>query len=61
MNHKPALPHAAQEILKEAARTSTPGGLSRRIAVDKAIERVKREWPKYFQVEVNHDQADSGE
>tara|TARA_R110000851_G_scaffold46469_3_gene112951 strand:+ start:579 stop:758 length:180 start_codon:yes stop_codon:yes gene_type:complete len=45
------LPEAAQRVLKKAALTPiTPfDPLARRKAVDYAINRVRRDFPKYFQ------------
>jgi len=43
------LPERARRILKEAAATPAfLDNLARRKAVDAAIERVKREFPKHF-------------
>lgn len=55
------LPKRAAEILRDAA--STPTGLDslvRRKAVDRAIERIKREYPDYFKPESNHAEAKGG-
>lgn len=54
------LPEHAQRILAEAAATpATIDNLARRKAVDKAIERVKREFPGYFKQEQDdgHDEC----
>lgn len=46
------LPAAAIKLLQEAAQTPIPGHdpLARVKAVEKATERVRREYPQFFQV-----------
>ena len=51
--HHTLLPHAAQDALRDAAAESDAVSLSspisrRRIAVDEAIERIKRAYPECF-------------
>lgn len=45
------LPPEAARLLQQAAQTPIPGHdpLARVKAIDKAIERVKREYPQFFQ------------
>lgn len=52
------LPERARRILMDAAAIPSTSELERRKAVDKAIERVKREFPAYFRE--NDDGNDSG-
>ena len=44
------LPTDAAKLLKQAAQTPIPGHdpLARVKAIDKAIERVKRQYPQFF-------------
>lgn len=64
MTIKPAqvLPERAARMLREAAATPLPypESLDRRIAVDKAIERVRREFPQYFKTERNYVEDTGG-
>lgn len=61
---KPAsiFPRHAAEILRQAGETPIPphDPLARRKAVDKAIERVKREYPSYFRQESSDDSTQGG-
>jgi hypothetical protein len=53
-----SLPPAAVKLLQQAAKTPIPrhDPLARVKAVEKAIERVKREYPQYFKTkEINHE------
>lgn len=45
------LPKRAAELLREAAEAPETHPLARRKAVDQAIERVKRDYPQYFNQE----------
>lgn len=64
MTIKPAqvLPERAARMLREAAATPLPypESLDRRIAVDKAIERVKREFPQHFKTEDRNGESGGG-
>lgn len=46
------LPPDAQRILKDAAATGNPGTFTRQKAIDRAIERVRSEYPDYFTKEI---------
>lgn len=54
MTHPPAhvLPPAAVKLLQQAAQTPIVRGspLARQIAIEKATERVKREFPQFFNI-----------
>lgn len=46
------LPPDAQRILKDAAAAGSPGTFTRQKAIDRAIERVRSEYPDYFTKEI---------
>lgn len=53
-----SLPPAAVKLLQQAAQTpiTRADPLARVKAIEKATERVKREYPQYFQIkEINHE------
>lgn len=52
-----ALPLEAQRILMRAAQTPVTAAdpLARTKAIEKATQRVKTQYPEYFQMENNHE------
>jgi len=63
--HAKLLPKSAVELLQQAAETRIPHDdvLARVKAIDKAIIRVKRNWPQHFRESgnIHADQDGSGE
>lgn len=45
------LPASAEALLKAAAATGTPGSLARRVAIDRALDRVAEDYPEHFRTE----------
>ena len=45
------LPPDAEALLKSAAATGAPGSLARRVAIDRALDRVAEDYPEHFKSE----------
>lgn len=58
-SHASVLPDRAGKLLRDAAKIEDE--LERRKAVDLALAKVRRDFPKYFKLESTDDEADRPE